>query len=96
VVRRAGYGYPEITMAAALAARLFEARTAPAQKRARAALARLRWAVVAMVLLNAVVWGGMIATTRGLIDVHQLVDQAWALGAAWISALPRLSVTITH
>jgi hypothetical protein len=75
-------------MAAALAARLFEARATSARKRARAALAPLRWAVVLMVLLNAVVWGGMVATARGMIDIHQLVDQAWALGAAWIAALP--------
>ena len=75
--------------------RPFEARVTPAQKRARAANARLREAVVLMVLLNLVVWGGMIATARGMIDVHQLVDQAWAQGAAWIAALPRLSVTIS-
>jgi hypothetical protein len=75
-------------MAAALAARLFEARATNARKRARAALAPLRWAVVLMVLLNAVVWGGMVATARGMIDIRQLVDQAWALGAAWIAALP--------
>jgi hypothetical protein len=49
-----------------------------------------------MVLLNAVVWGGMIAAARGLIDVHQLVDQAWAQGATWIAALPQVSVTITR
>ncbi len=76
--------------------RPFEARTTPAQKRARAALARLRWAVVAMVLLNTAVWGGMIATARGMIDVHQLVDQAWALGASWMAAIPTVSITISH
>ena len=72
--------------------RPFEARVSPAQKRAHA---RLRWAVTIMTLLNLVVWGGMIATARGMIDVHQLVDQAWALSAAWIAALPTLSITIT-
>jgi hypothetical protein len=76
--------------------RPFEARVTPAQKRDRDAVARLRLAVAAMVLLNVVVWGGMIATARGMIDVHQLVDQAWALGAAWIAALPQVSVTISH
>lgn len=76
--------------------RPFEARILPAQKRARAVLARLRWAVAAMVLLNVVVWGGMIATARGMIDVHQLVDQAWAWSAAWIATLPTLSITITR
>jgi hypothetical protein len=75
-------------MAAALAAHLFEARTTLPQKRARAVIVRLRWAVLLMALLNAVVWGGMVATARGMIDVHQLVDQAWALGAAWIAAIP--------
>ncbi|WP_165185741.1 hypothetical protein [Caulobacter soli] len=73
--------------------RPFEARVPLAQKRA---LARLRWAVVAMVLLNTVVWGGMIATARGMIDVHQMVDQAWAWGAAWVATLPTLSITITR
>jgi hypothetical protein len=76
--------------------RPFEARVTSAQKRARAANARLREAVVLMALLNAVVWGGMIATARGLIDVHQLVDQAWVLGANWIAAIPQVSVTISH
>ena len=75
-------------MTLALDGRPFEARVTPAQKRARAALARLRWAVTGMVLLNLVVWGGMTAERRGLVDVHQLVDHAWALGAAWISAIP--------
>jgi hypothetical protein len=76
--------------------RPFEARILPAQKRARAVDARLREAVVLMVLLNLVVWGGMIATARGLIDVHQLADQAWAQGANWIAALPQVSVTISR
>jgi hypothetical protein len=83
-------------MTLALDGRSYDARVLPSQKRARAALARLRWAVAAMVLLNLVVWGGMIATARGMIDVHQLVDQAWALGAAWLATLPTLSVTISH
>lgn len=76
--------------------RPFDARVLPAQKRARAVDARLREAVVLMVLLNLVVWGGMIATARGLIDVHQLVDQAGAQGASWIAALPQVSVTISR
>ncbi len=83
-------------MAATLSARAFEPRITPAHQRARAAHGRLRWAVVAMVLLNAMVWGGMIAAGRGLIDIHQLVDQAWAQGATWLAAVPRLSVTISH
>ena len=73
-------------MTLALDGRAYDARMPLAQKRA---LVRLRWAVVAMVLLNAVVWGGMI-------DVHQLVDQAWAWGAAWLAAMPTVSVTISH
>jgi len=76
--------------------RRFETRAAPARQRARAADGRLREAVVLMALLNLLVWGGMIAATRGLIDVHQLADQAWALGARWIAALPQVSVTISH
>jgi hypothetical protein len=83
-------------MTLALDGRPFEARVTLAQKRARAAQARLRWAIFAMVMLNAVVWGGMIATARGVIDVHQLVDQAWALSAAWIATLPTLSITISR
>ena len=83
-------------MAATLSARAFEPRITPAHQRARAAHGRLRWAVVAMVLLNALVWGGMIAALRGAVDVHQTVDQAWAVGATWIAALPHLSVTITR
>ncbi|MFZ0268074.1 hypothetical protein [Caulobacter sp.] len=83
-------------MAAALAARLFRARKIDPQTHARVVVARLRWAVAVMVLLNALVWGGMIATARGMIDIRQLVDQAWAFGAAWISAIPHLDVTISH
>jgi hypothetical protein len=49
--------------------RPFEARALPIHKRARAVVARLRWAIAAMALLNLVVWGGMIATARGMIDV---------------------------
>jgi hypothetical protein len=75
-------------MAATLSARAFEPRPTPAHKRARAAQGRLLLAIVVMALLNALVWGGMIAAGRGLIDIHQLVDQAWAQGAAWIAALP--------
>jgi hypothetical protein len=73
--------------------RPYDARPSLVQTRA---LARLRWAVAVMVLLNAVVWGGMIATARGVIDVHQLVDQAWTLGAAWMAAIPTVSITISH
>lgn len=83
-------------MTLALDAAPFEARAPLPTARARVALARLRWAVLAMVLLNALVWGGMIATARGMIDVHQLVDEAWALGASWLAALPTVSVTITR
>jgi hypothetical protein len=75
--------------------RSFEARALPIHKRARAVVARLRWAIAAMALLNLVVWGGMIATARGMIDPHRLVDEAWALGAAWLAALPHVNVTIT-
>jgi hypothetical protein len=78
------------------AARPFEARVTPAAKRARAFASRLRWAVFAMVLLNTAVWGGMIAALRGLVDVHGLIDMAWAQGAAWLAALPHLTITISH
>ena len=83
-------------MSLALDGRPFEARVTPAQRRDRAALARLRWALLAMVLLNATVWGGMIATARGVIDVQGLVDQAWALGAAWLAMIPHVTLTISH
>ena len=83
-------------MAATLGARAFEPRVTQAHKRASVAQGRLRWAVVVMALLNALVWGGMIAAGLGLIDVHQLVDQAWAQGAAWVAAIPRLSLAISH
>jgi hypothetical protein len=83
-------------MAAALAARLFRARKIDPQTRARLVIARLRWAVVAMVLFNAIVWGGVIATARGLVDIPQLVDQAWAWGAAWIAVISHLDITISH
>ena len=83
-------------MTATLAARPFDARLTPADKRAHALVSRLHWAVFAMVLLNAVVWGGMIAALRGVVDPHGLVDQAWAWGAAWLAALPQVSITISH
>jgi hypothetical protein len=83
-------------MTATFAARPFEARITPAAKRARAFLGRLRWAVFAMVLLNTVIWGGMVAALRGVVDVHGLVDQLWVQGAAWIAALPHVSITISH
>jgi hypothetical protein len=83
-------------MTATFAARPFEARVTPAAKRARAFVGRLRWAVFAMMLLNVVVWGGMIAALRGLVDLHGLVDQAWALGAAWMAAIPQVTITISH
>ena len=78
------------------AARPFEARVTPAQIRARAYEGRLRWAVFAMVLLNVAVWGGMIGAARGVVDVHQLTDQAWAQGAAWLAALPHVNITISR
>jgi hypothetical protein len=37
------------------------------RRRARIVNARLRWAVVVMVLLNLVMWGGLIAVAQGLI-----------------------------
>jgi hypothetical protein len=76
--------------------RPFEVRVTTALKRARAIDARLREAVVLMVLLNAIVWGGMIASARGMIDMRQVVDEAWSLGAGWIAAIPQVSVTISH
>jgi hypothetical protein len=91
-----GSGSWSLLMTLALDGRPFEARVTPAQKRARAALARLRWAVTGMVLLNLVVWGGMIASARGVIDVHQLADRAWTVGAAWMAAIPTVSITISH
>jgi hypothetical protein len=83
-------------MTATLAARPFEARVTPADKRARAFINRLRWAVFAMALLNALVWGGMIAAQRGVVDLHGLTDQAWARGASWLAALPHVNITISH
>lgn len=76
--------------------RRFEARVTPAQQRARAADGRLRDAVVLMALLNLLVWGGMIAATRGLIDVHQLADQVWSWAAAGLAAMPHVNITISH
>ena len=67
--------------------RPFEPRLTLVQKRARAANARLRWAMLGMLLLNAVVWGGMIAAARGLVDIHAMVDQAWAQSVAWLAGL---------
>jgi len=52
-------------------------------KRAHAIRSRLIWSVLAMVVLNGVVWGGAFAATRGLIDIKQIADQAWAWGSAW-------------
>ena len=83
-------------MTATLATRPFEARVTPADKRARALISRLRWAVFAMALLNAVVWGGMIAAQRGVVDPHGLANQAWADGANWLAALPHVNITISH
>lgn len=40
-----------------------------ARQRARIVNNRLRWAVVVMVLLNLVMWGGLIAVTQGLIGL---------------------------
>jgi len=61
----------------------FEARVLPARKRARAALARLRWAVAAMVLLNAIVWGGMIATARGVRGALSTCTGWWTRPRPW-------------
>ena len=83
-------------MTATFATRPFEARVTPAQKRARVFASRLRWAVFAMVLLNTAVWGGMITALRGVVDLHGLVDQAWAGGAAWLAAMPHVNITISH
>lgn len=83
-------------MTATFATRPFEARVTPDIKRARVYASRLRWAVFAMVLLNTVVWGGMIAALRGLVDVHGLLDMAWAQGAAWLAALPHVTLTISR
>lgn len=83
-------------MTATFATRPFEARVTSAQIRARAYAGRLRWAIFAMVLLNAAVWGGMIGAARGVVDLHGLVDQAWAWGAAVIAAIPHVSVTISR
>ena len=74
----------------------FDARTLNLRRETRTANARLRWALLSMTLLNALVWGGMIAALQGAVDVHQVVDQAWAVGASWIAAMPHLSVTITR
>ena len=83
-------------MTATFATRPFEARVTPAQKRARSFVGRLRWAVFAMVLLNIAVWGGMIAALRGVVDLHGLVDQAWAWSVAWLAAMPHVNITISH
>ncbi|WP_426032921.1 hypothetical protein [Caulobacter sp. DWP3-1-3b2] len=74
----------------------FDARPVNLHRRARAANARLRWLLLTMMLLNVLVWGGMIAALRGVVDVHGTVDQAWALGSTWLAALPHLSVTVTR
>ncbi|KRA59607.1 hypothetical protein ASD79_13215 [Caulobacter sp. Root655] len=54
-------------MAASLDAPSTASPAAKPRKRGRAKRSSLRWAVVVMVLLNVLVWGGMIALTRGLI-----------------------------
>ena len=54
-------------MAATLGAPSIDSPAAKPSKRGRATRRGLRWAVVLMVLLNVLVWGGMIALTRGLI-----------------------------
>jgi hypothetical protein len=76
--------------------RPFEARITPAQKRARAAADRLRWIVLLMVSLNVLVWGGIIAAARGLVDMHALVDQIWIQAAHWLAMIPHVSVTISR
>jgi hypothetical protein len=54
-------------MAATLGAPGVDSPAAKPRKRGRAKRNGLRWAVVLMLLLNVLVWGGMIALTRGLI-----------------------------
>lgn len=83
-------------MTVALSARPFEPRTTPAIKRARAFVGRLRWAVLAMVSLNALVWGGIIAAARGLVDMPALADQIWIQGAHWLALIPHISLTISR
>jgi hypothetical protein len=74
-------------MAASYSARPFEARVSPTGMRARAVNRRLRWAVVLMVACNALVWGGMIAVTLGVLDPNhvaaRLGDQVARLIAAY-------------
>jgi hypothetical protein len=82
-------------MAAALSAAHLDARV-QARERARAFDGRLRWAIFAMTLLNGAVWGSMIAADRGVVDVHGLLDLAWSRGAAWLAALPHVTITISH
>jgi hypothetical protein len=60
-------GYVETTMAASLDAPRLGSRTTKSRKRGRAKHNGLRWAVILMLLLNVLVWGGMIALTRGMI-----------------------------
>lgn len=74
----------------------FDARPLNIRRGARTANARLRWALLSMTLLNALVWGGMIAALQGVVDVRQTLDQAWVQGATWIAAMPHLNVTITR
>jgi hypothetical protein len=54
-------------MAATLGAPSIDSQAAKSRKHGRAKRNSLRWAVVVMVLLNVLVWGGMIVLTRGLI-----------------------------
>lgn len=62
---------------------------------ARALDGRLRWAVFAMALLNGAVWGSMIAAERGVVDVHELVEDArQQVEQAW-SRAPSVRVVVT-
>ncbi|EJL27051.1 hypothetical protein PMI01_03965 [Caulobacter sp. AP07] len=54
-------------MPASLDAPSLNPRTTKSRKRGRAKHNGLRWAVILMLLLNILVWGGMIALTRGMI-----------------------------
>jgi hypothetical protein len=59
--------YAETTMAATLGAPSIASPITISRKRRRLSRNGLLWAVILMVLLNVLVWGGMIAVTWGLI-----------------------------
>jgi len=60
-------------MAATLGAPSFDSPALKPRKQRRAARHGLRWAVVVMVLLNLMVWGGMIAAMAGLMDLNHIL-----------------------